>query len=124
MGGPGSGRRRGDSQRLRTDEAEAFDVRGLKRAGVITTEHGGMLLTGDQFPDGELYLELTWTCAPDGSGERPWFVCPGEGCGRRCAILYDDGAHDRLLCRVCLGLVYPSQYPPPPPGYRARTGRR
>ncbi|MGH9961368.1 MAG: hypothetical protein ACREBC_30285, partial [Pyrinomonadaceae bacterium] len=40
-------------------------------------------------------------------GQRPWFVCPGWGCGRRVATLYAAGS--RVLCRNCLGLSYPSQ---------------
>ena len=50
---------------------------------------------------------LAWTPCNFG-GERPWFVCPGEGCGRRVAILYGPGPW-RMLCRHCRGLDYASQ---------------
>jgi hypothetical protein len=40
-------------------------------------------------------------------GERPWFVCPGAGCGRRVAGLYGPGRY--FLCRRCYDLVYESQ---------------
>ncbi len=40
-------------------------------------------------------------------GERPWFVCPGAGCGRRVAVLYGPGRY--FLCRHCYDLVYESQ---------------
>ncbi len=50
-------------------------------------------------------IPLVWSRCTLG-GERPWFLCPNEACGRRVAILY-CGAN--LLCRRCLGLAYPSQ---------------
>jgi hypothetical protein len=49
---------------------------------------------------------LTWTACYLG-GERPWFVCPGAGCGRRVAIIY--GPRRYFLCRHCCDLVYESQ---------------
>ncbi|MEX2367477.1 MAG: hypothetical protein WD601_12795 [Pseudohongiellaceae bacterium] len=39
-------------------------------------------------------------------GERPWFLCPARGCGRRVAILYGGAI---FACRHCHGLVYESQ---------------
>jgi hypothetical protein len=49
---------------------------------------------------------LAWTACNFG-GERPWFVCPGAGCGRRVAIVYGPGRY--FLCRYCYDLVYESQ---------------
>jgi hypothetical protein len=49
---------------------------------------------------------LSWT-ACNFRGERPWFVCPGAGCGRRVALLYGLGRY--FLCRRCYHLVYESQ---------------
>jgi hypothetical protein len=49
---------------------------------------------------------LTWTACNFG-GERPWFICPGAGCGRRVAVLYGPGRY--FLCRHCYELVYESQ---------------
>ena len=44
---------------------------------------------------------------PHLGGFRFWFRCPGQECGRRVAILYVT--KNGLLCRRCLGLVYPVQ---------------
>ena len=49
---------------------------------------------------------LSWTVCNFG-GERPWFICPGAGCGRRVAILYGPGRY--FLCRHCYDLSYQSQ---------------
>src|SRR5829696_3474829 len=51
-------------------------------------------------------VSLTWTACNFG-GERPWFICPGAGCGRRVAVLYGPGRF--FLCRHCYDLVYQSQ---------------
>ena len=51
-------------------------------------------------------VPLSWTACNFG-GERPWFVCPGVGCGRRVALLYGPGRY--FLCRHCYDLVYESQ---------------
>jgi hypothetical protein len=41
-------------------------------------------------------------------GERPWFICPRAGCGRRVAVLYGPGRY--FLCRYCYDLAYQSQW--------------
>ena len=51
-------------------------------------------------------VPLTWTGC-NFRGERPWFVCPGAGCGRRVAVLYGPGRY--FLCRHCYDLTYESQ---------------
>jgi hypothetical protein len=51
-------------------------------------------------------VELDWTACNFG-GVRPWFICPGAGCGRRVAILYGPGRY--FLCRHCYDLRYKSQ---------------
>ena len=51
-------------------------------------------------------VPLTWTECNFG-GERPWFICPGAGCGRRAAILYGPGRY--FLCRHCYDLSYQCQ---------------
>ena len=51
-------------------------------------------------------VELGWTPCNFG-GERPWFLCPGIGCGRRVAVLHAAGKY--FLCRHCYGLSYESQ---------------
>jgi hypothetical protein len=96
VGGFGSGRLPGGSGRHTTDDLPALDVRELKRAGLIDPGQERV----------ENVARLAWTPCGIG-GARPWFVCPGEGCGRRAAILYlEDGA---FLCRLCRDLAYASQ---------------
>jgi hypothetical protein len=51
-------------------------------------------------------VPLSWTACNFG-GERPWFNCPGAGCGRRVAVLYGPGRY--FLCRHCYDLRYESQ---------------
>ncbi len=51
-------------------------------------------------------VNLTWTRCNYG-GARPWFVCPGIGCGRRVGKLYGPGKY--FLCRHCYDLAYQSQ---------------
>lgn len=41
-------------------------------------------------------------------GERPWFRCPGEECGRRVGKLYLPPGGDHFLCRHCYDLAYES----------------
>jgi len=53
----------------------------------------------------------TTTTRPFYGGARRWFVCPGEGCGRRCAKLYSPNpGRSPFACRRCWRLVYWSQY--------------
>jgi hypothetical protein len=51
-------------------------------------------------------VELDWTPCNFGR-ERPWFVCPGAGCGRRVAVLHAAGKY--FLCRHCYDLTDQSQ---------------
>ncbi len=51
-------------------------------------------------------VPLAWTPCHYG-GRRPWFVCPGLGCGRRVALLYGAGVY--FFCRHCYQLEYRSQ---------------
>ena len=61
---------------------------------------------GDEWEDVQEPVSLEWTACNFGRG-RPWFVCPGAGCGRRAAILYGPGKY--FLCRHWYDLVYESQ---------------
>lgn len=51
-------------------------------------------------------VPLTRTSCNYGGG-RPWFVCPGTGCGRRVVKLYLGSKY--FLCRNCHNLAYESQ---------------
>ncbi len=111
MGGFGSGIWPRYSARRTTDELPALDVRELKRTGLVHREQECI----------ENVARLAWTPCGLG-GERPWFVCPSEECGRRAAILYlEDGV---LLCRLCLDLTYPSQREGKLGGQLSRARRR
>ena len=61
---------------------------------------------GAEWEDVQETVSLGWSTCNFG-GERPWFLCPGVGCGRRVAILYGPGRY--FLCRHCYDLVYESQ---------------
>ena len=124
MGGVGSGRRHtapDNHQRTRletTDQHATLDVRRLKREGLIAPGQEQVALTvsfrkrrgstgpGPERVDAEMRLRLAWTPCNLG-GFRPWFICPGKGCGRRVALLY--GPTPPLLCRQCRGFYYASQ---------------
>jgi len=51
-------------------------------------------------------IQLTYTACNYG-GTRPWFLCPGQGCGRRVGKIYAVGKY--FLCRHCYDLAYHSQ---------------
>ena len=61
---------------------------------------------GAEWEEVQQSVTLYWTACNFG-GERPWFICPGAGCGRRVALLYGPGRY--FLCRHCYGLTYQSQ---------------
>jgi hypothetical protein len=63
--------------------------------------------SGAEWEDVQELVHLSWTACNFG-GERPWFICPGVGCGRRVAILHGPGRY--FLCRHCYDLVYESQW--------------
>lgn len=91
----------------------------LKREGLIAPDQ-------EELSAGAVRLRIAWRSSgfagEAGGFERPWFVCPGDGCGRRAAILYLD-EDDRLLCRLCLNLAYPSQRESPLGRARRRAGK-
>lgn len=132
MGGIGSGRRSQSGKRT-TDDMRPLDIRRIHRDGLLTpgrafgwqwtrngeevasiqmrTETNRVILTyrnrsydGDwQSMEYPVYLE--WTDCNLG-GERPWFLCPAQGCGRRVAILFGGSI---FACRHCHDLAYASQ---------------
>ena len=133
MGGIGSGRHWYWGAKDTIDDYRSIDVRRWKRDGLLSphqsfgwqwsrhgevvasirvrTEPGRVILTyrhrsGNEDWKEESYpVYLDWTACHLG-GQRPWFLCPARGCGRRVAILYGGGI---FACRHCYQLAYPSQ---------------
>lgn len=67
----------------------------------------------EEWKDEEYPVRISHTQCNFG-GERPWFLCPARGCGRRVAVLYLGGI---FACRRCHQLAYECQREPP--HYRA-----
>lgn len=132
MGGIGSGRG-SQGRKDVTSDMLALDVRRLKRNGLLVpgrTFNMHWRLNGEtQAPikvqaefdcvilsyrssgydrecqSMECLLYLEWTDCHFG-GQRVWFRCPGNECGRRTAIVYGG---PKFLCRKCHQLVYACQ---------------
>jgi hypothetical protein len=60
---------------------------------------------GGEWVDVDYRVPIAWTPCNYG-GERPWFVCPGQGCVRRVGKLYLGQKY--FLCRHCYDLAYQS----------------
>ncbi len=130
MGGSGSGNWYRFSSKNVAEDCCSIDVRQLSRWGylkpwlryplkwnngsniVIETRPGvielfyGISRNVQPREDVHIKVSLSWSSCNFG-GERPWFICPGKGCGRRIAKLYLVGKY--FLCRHCHDLVYSSQ---------------
>jgi hypothetical protein len=135
MGGVGSGTWYRLDKKGTTDRCHTLDVRDLHRDGLLKPgtcfrsswsragkERASMrgfvyrdrvVLSyrqrrrlGGEWEDVKEPVPLEWTPCNFG-GERPWFLCPGVGCGRRVAVLY--GLRKYFLCRHCYDLRYESQ---------------
>ena len=132
MGGMGSGRRY-QGGKSTTSDMRALDVRRLQRDGLLTpgrafgwnwsrngetiasiqmrTEEDRVILNyrsrsnGDEWKAMEYPVRLEWTDCTLG-GQRAWFLCPAQGCGRRVAILYGGSV---FACRHCHKLNYQCQ---------------
>lgn len=127
------GQRHRGTSKSRAEDRRAIDVRSLARGGMLRpgsfgtwrwtrngktvaslwtrTELEHVVLMRKPCGDREVWRQ---ECHPvriertscNLGGSRAWFVCPGSGCGRRVAILYDDG---RMYgCRQCCNLAYAS----------------
>lgn len=132
MGGSGSGRRWHYSAKDTTEGYRSLDVRQWKRRGFLSpgrafnwqwsrqgeviasinvrAEPERVVLTyrhksGGDWKDESYPVHLVTTPCHMG-GERPWFLCPARGCGKRVAVLYGGGI---FACRKCCQLAYPSQ---------------
>jgi hypothetical protein len=133
MGGIGSGRRSQIGTKNTTSDYQPIDVRRWQRAGLllpnqafnwqwtfnnktfasisVRTEPGHIILTyrqrgnDNKWKDESYPVYLDWTKCHLG-GQRPWFLCPAKGCGRRVAVLYGGSI---FACRKCHQLAYQSQ---------------
>jgi hypothetical protein len=135
VGGVGSGSWYRFNKKTTTDECQTIDVRYLHRNGLLQpgrsfslrwsrtdretgsiggVAHDGRVIffyrhrrgMGGEWEGVKETVPLEWTPCNLG-GERPWFICPGAGCGRRVAVLYGPGKY--FLCRHCYDLRYESQ---------------
>ena len=129
MGGSGSGNWYRFGSKTRVEDCLNIDARHLYRKGclepwqghswkwqngcniLIRTEPEAIRLsytiTNDsQHEEVDYKIRLSWTSCNYG-GKRPWFICPGKGCGRRVAKLYLKSGY--FLCRHCNDLAYSSQ---------------
>ena len=138
MGGIGSGYGYRSGSRDRTSNHWALDIRALHRRGLIEPgnsyswrwssdgesvasigiriEHECVWLNyknqrplQSEWQSRNYPVTVVWTRCNYG-GARPWFLCPGQGCGRRVAILYNGAL---FACRHCYGLNYDSQHEQP-----------
>ncbi len=131
MGGTGSGHRY-QSGKNTTNDMQALDIRYLQRQGLLTpgrtssltwsrcsTVFASIQITAHEdriileyrhqrhngpwqdlnYP---VYLEKTHCNL---GGQRTWFLCPAQGCGKRMAILYGGKI---FACRQCHQLAYES----------------
>jgi len=133
MGGIGSGRRWYFDSKEATNDYRVIDVRRWQREGLlkpglrfgwqwkshneitasilVRPESDQVILTyrhrsnGKEWTDESNSVYLDWTKCHL-SGERPWFLCPANDCGRRIALLYGGSI---FACRKCYHLVYQSQ---------------
>jgi len=134
MGGFGSGRRNQIGKDT-TNDCRALDVRHLQRRDLLrpglsfslewTSKRQGLAtiivqvetdkLTlnyrhqspGGGWQDKEYQVKLSRTSCNYG-GQRAWFTCPANGCGRRVAKLFLSGSGS-FACRHCNQLAYSSQ---------------
>jgi hypothetical protein len=132
VGGPGSGNRWRYGAKSTTDDYRILDVRRWARERMLRPGYwGGWRWTLDgetvasiqmraeqdrviliyrhrsgdaEWKDEHYAVRIVHTQCNLG-GERPWFICPALGCGRRVAILYGGGI---FACRHCYRLAYPS----------------
>lgn len=131
MGGLGSGRRFQEGKRT-TEDVQALDIRRLSRTGLLIpgqsfgwawtvneetvasirvgvgVDHLMLSYTvqcGNGWQQVEFPVFLQWTRCHFG-GQRVWFICPIQQCGRRVAILYGGNV---FACRHCQQLAYESQ---------------
>jgi len=134
MGGIGSGSYYKWDKKTCVEEVKSIDIRQLNRWGVLNpgyvgslnwtcngepsgdiryrVEHGSIVLIyryrecEEEWESVEERVQVDWTGCNYG-GNRPWFICPISGCGRRVALIYAGGKY--FGCRHCYELAYSSQ---------------
>ncbi|HIJ29739.1 MAG: hypothetical protein HN382_11800 [Gammaproteobacteria bacterium] len=133
MGGIGSGRHWHFGAHETTGDYRAIDIRRWKRDGLLVPGQtfGWQWLRNDEViasirvqtqPDrvnliyrhrsgGGDWQDESYPIFLDSTdchlgGQRPWFLCPAAGCGKRVAILYGGKI---FACRHCYQLAYESQ---------------
>jgi len=130
MGGSGSGNWCRANSKTLTEHCCSIDVRQLSRWGYLKPWlryplkwNNGSNIIIETIPEAieliysisrneqpsediRITVPLSWSYCNYG-GKRPWFTCPGKGCGRRVAKLYLTGKY--FLCRHCHNLTYSSQ---------------
>jgi hypothetical protein len=133
MGATGSGRQNGGRC---TDDMRSLDVRKVHRTGSLTAgssvswqwSRNGVVVAsinlraeadrvvlnynnrsrhrnGGDWEPMSYAVRLAWTGCALG-GQRVWWVCPANGCGRRVALLHGSRF---FACRRCHRLAYRSQ---------------
>lgn len=131
------GRAKETADRCRSIDVNNFNQEGVLRPGYRGTmrwsrdgeEIASIGVQRVSMADGRDALRLSYTIAPHGDGEqrevdyrvpltytecnfggeRPWFECPGPGCGERVGKLYRSSrGGNRYLCRHCHDLGYKS----------------
>lgn len=134
MGGPGSGNWCRWNTKDTTEANNRIDIRYMTKQGCLTPGTAGILYwTRDGERTGSIgystypeRIELKYQSQEQGGepedvrysvffdettcnygGTRKWFLCPGQGCNRRVAVLYGAGKY--FLCRHCHNLAYSSQ---------------
>lgn len=133
MGGMGSGRHWHYGAKNTTSDYLAIDVRRWHRDGFLTphqtfswkwsreheeiasiqvrTETDRVILAyrhrnkRGNWMNESYSVWLDWSLCNFG-GQRPWFLCPSQCCGRRVALLYGGRI---FACRQCYQLAYASQ---------------
>jgi hypothetical protein len=83
----------------------AGSITGETLSGLVFFRYR-MCSNGGEWESVEQPTPLDWTSCRYG-GQRPWFRCPGAGCGRRAVKLYTGGRY--FLCRKCYDVAYESQ---------------
>jgi len=132
LGGWGSGKRW--HSKAVTADYRRIDVLWMKRQGYLRANAGGTLTwsrhgekiastgyqstghslrliyryryDGEDWQDVDMAVQLSWSPCRFG-GERPYFICPAIGCGKRVQHLY--GGSRYYVCRHCLNLAYQCQ---------------